>query len=100
MLHWFTGTASEAKRAAELGCYFSINAEMLRSPKHRALVSQLPLDRLLTETDGPFVAVADRPARPIDVEHTLTALADTLGMAPTDASSLIIQNLANLAQVQ
>ena len=100
VLHWFTGTVSEAKRAAELGCYFSINAEMLRSPKHRALISQLPLDRLLTETDGPFVAVDDRPARPVDVEQTLTALADTLGMAPADAASLIIRNLANLAQVQ
>ena len=100
VLHWFTGTASEAKRAAELGCYFSINAEMLRSPKHRALVSQLPLDRLLTETDGPFVPVDDRPARPVDVEQTLTALADTLGMAPADASSLIVRNLANLTRVQ
>ncbi len=55
VLHWFTGTEAEARRAVELGCYFSINREMLRSEKHRKLVSLLPRDRLLTETDGPFV---------------------------------------------
>ena len=32
VLHWFTGSRAEARRAAQLGCYFSINGEMLRSP--------------------------------------------------------------------
>jgi TatD DNase family protein len=98
VLHWFTGTASEAKRASELGCYFSINAEMLKSPKHRALVIKLPLDRLLTETDGPFVAIGDRPARPADVEHTLLALAETFSLSPAEAASLVLRNLANLTR--
>lgn len=100
VLHWFTGTVAEAKRAADLGCYFSINAEMLRSPKHRALVSQLPLGRLLTETDGPFVSLDHRPARPVDVEQTVTALANILSMTAADASSLIVRNLANLTQIK
>jgi TatD DNase family protein len=54
VLHWFTGTKAEARRAAALGCYFSINAEMMYSGRGRALVAELPMDRLLTETDGPF----------------------------------------------
>lgn len=29
VLHWFTGSRAEARRAVELGCYFSINGEML-----------------------------------------------------------------------
>lgn len=34
VMHWFTASASEAKRAPEVGCYFSINARMLRvAPK-------------------------------------------------------------------
>ena len=39
VLHWFTGTKSEARRAATLGCYFSVNAEMTRSDRGRSLVS-------------------------------------------------------------
>ncbi|HGG6603497.1 TPA: TatD family hydrolase [Salmonella enterica subsp. enterica serovar Warragul] len=55
ILHRFTGTTSEARRAVELGCFFSINEEMLRSIKHRKLINCLPINRLLTETDGPFI---------------------------------------------
>ncbi|MFG3594521.1 TatD family hydrolase [Bradyrhizobium sp. RDI18] len=41
------------QRAAALGCYFSVNAEMTRSDRGRILVTEMPLDRILTETDGP-----------------------------------------------
>jgi TatD DNase family protein len=75
VLHWFTGTRSECRRAVDLGCYFSINGEMLRSARHQALIADLPLDRLLTETDGPFVRIHNRAVQPSDVAKTLTSLA-------------------------
>ncbi|WP_232916157.1 TatD family hydrolase [Pseudomonas viridiflava] len=31
VLHWFTVSISEARRALDLGCYFSVNVEMLKS---------------------------------------------------------------------
>ncbi|MRV70682.1 TatD family deoxyribonuclease [Duganella sp. FT92W] len=96
VLHWFTGTAAEAKRAAELGCYFSINSEMLKSPKHRSLITKLPRDRLLSETDGPFVTYVDRPARPVDVASTVANLAEALNITPEATRVLIIRNLTNL----
>lgn len=98
VLHWFTGTASEAKRAIELGCYFSINAEMLKSPKHRALIKKLPRGRLLTETDGPFVTVLDRATRPPDVAPTVAALADLLDMSAAAVAALVLQNLSILTR--
>jgi TatD DNase family protein len=96
VLHWFTGTAAEAKRAAELGCYFSINAEMLKSPKHRSLIAKLPRERLLTETDGPFVAFEQRAARPLDVATTVIELAGALATSPAAVEALVLQNLSNL----
>ena len=98
VLHWFTGTAAEAKRASELGCYFSVNSEMLRSPKHRSLVAKLPQERLLTETDGPFLASGDRGARPPDVADTVSVLAGVLDMSAVAVEALILQNLSNLTQ--
>jgi TatD DNase family protein len=56
VLHWFTGTKAEARRAAEMGCYFSVNAAMLANEKGRDIAAMIPLDRLLTETDGPFTS--------------------------------------------
>ncbi|WP_020179957.1 Qat anti-phage system TatD family nuclease QatD [Methylopila sp. M107] len=96
VLHWFTGSAAEARRAASLGCYFSINAEMLRSAKHRKLVAELPADRLLTETDGPFVRRADQPVRPRDVSGTVAALAELRGEPIDITASMIISNLRSL----
>lgn len=75
VLHWFTGSKSEARRAASLGCYFSVNLQMTRSDRGRALVADLPMDRVLTETDGPFTEIDGRPAEPGDVQTTIEAVA-------------------------
>jgi TatD DNase family protein len=96
VLHWFTGSNSEAKRAIDYGCYFSINAEMLRSPKHRALVAKLPLDRLLTETDGPFVERNGRPLRPRDISATVNELAVVRGIPSPEMAKVILRNLGAL----
>ncbi len=100
VLHWFTGTAAEARRAIDLGCYFSINAEMLRSPKHRAMVSELPLERLLTETDGPFVEAGGRPIRPRDVAGTVVKLAALRATSAEAMARQIVSNLAALVAPQ
>jgi len=96
ILHWFTGTAAEARRASERGCYFSINSEMLRSPKHRQLVAGLPADRLLTETDGPFVEAAGRPVRPSAVAQTVADLATLRGETADVMAQRIVANLRTL----
>lgn len=77
VLHWFTGTKNEARRAAEHGCYFSVNAEMTRSDRGRELVAYLPTDRILTETDGPFTKIDGRPTEPADVQFTVSMIART-----------------------
>lgn len=75
VLHWFTGTKSEARRAVELGCYFSVNIEMTRSTRGQMLISNLPMNRILTETDGPFTRVDDQPVEPASVRATVGAIA-------------------------
>jgi TatD DNase family protein len=96
VLHWFTGSASDARRAVDLGCYFSINAEMLRNERHRATVAALPLSQLLTETDGPFTNVNEHMATPRDVAHTVQALAHLRGVEPARLATMICANLAQL----
>lgn len=96
VLHWFSGTAAEARRAADLGCYFSINGKMLANNRSAALVTRIPRDRLLTETDGPFTAVDGRPSRPSDVAVTVSNLATTLGISGDACSQVILANLRRL----
>jgi TatD DNase family protein len=96
VLHWFTGSAAEARRAVDLGCYFSINNEMLANDKRSDLVSSLPLDRLLTETDGPFTEIDGRPSEPGDVAVCLTGLAKLFRRDTANMSDLIRKNLRQI----
>ncbi len=96
VLHWFTGTRSEAKRALELGCYFSINAGMLGNEKHAPMVQTIPLDRMLTETDGPFTRTGDRPSRPADVAGVVESLSRLHGLPATNVANLVRDNLRAL----
>ncbi|MFT3988992.1 Qat anti-phage system TatD family nuclease QatD [Aestuariivirga sp.] len=96
VLHWFTGTATEARRAADLGCYFSINAEMLANEKRAAIIRTMPLNRILTETDGPFTQTGARPTIPSDVWIAANGLARLHGMLPEIISAQVIHNLKTL----
>lgn len=96
VLHWFTGTKSEARRAIALGCYFSVNAAMTRSDRGRSLVADLPLDRLLTETDGPFTQIEGRPAEPVDVRTTVAAIAAVRNLPSTAVAKAVRANLGAL----
>jgi TatD DNase family protein len=96
VLHWFTGSKSDGRRAVDLGCYFSINAMMMKNDRGRDLVLSLPRERLLTETDAPFTQVDDRPAAPIDIGATVNTLANVLSLAPETLAQSILANLRRM----
>lgn len=53
IFHWFSGSMAELIRAKNAGCYFSINPRMMQTRKGREYAAQLPVERLLLETDLP-----------------------------------------------
>ena len=75
ILHWFSGTQKELARAIELGCWFSVGPAMLTSNKGRRLAMNMPRDRLLTESDGPFAQLDGQCAWPADVKVAIEILA-------------------------
>lgn len=96
VLHWFTGTNAEARRASALGCYFSVNAEMIRSNRGQTLVADLPLSRILTETDGPFTMINGQPAEPANVQSTVDAIACVRKLSKDSIADAILTNLRTL----
>ena len=75
ILHWFSGSQKELRRAVDLGCWFSVGPAMLSGKKGRQLALAMPKDRLLTESDGPFARLDGQPARPADVHKAVDVLA-------------------------
>ncbi|MBN9362833.1 MULTISPECIES: Qat anti-phage system TatD family nuclease QatD [unclassified Devosia] len=96
VLHWFTGSKAEARRAVALGCYFSINTEMTRSERGRALIAELPMDRLLTETDGPFTQIDGRPTEPADSRLAVEAIARVRNLTTDAIDKAVRTNLQTL----
>lgn len=92
VLHWFSGSVPEAKRAAAMGCMFSINDRMLGKPKSAALLDAIPLRCMLTETDGPFTETAGQPSHPRDVAVCVSNLSTSLGKNPEDVKALVFGN--------
>lgn len=59
VLHWFTGSLQQ--EFVELGCYFSINANMLRNMDR---INAVPRGRILVESDGPYSKVDGKRYQP------------------------------------
>lgn len=96
VLHWFSGSVGQARRAAALGCYFSVNEWMLASPNGKRILHEIPDDRLLTETDGPFVERNGQPIAAGDVLQAIEEIAIAKEQKVSDVQSQIIQNLCTL----
>lgn len=93
ILHWFSGTFRELSRAVGLGCWFSVGPAMLAGDKGRALVAKMPRDRVLTETDGPFVQVDGKPAMPWDSVRAEAGLAEVWGEPLEEVQRRLVGNL-------
>lgn len=88
VLHCFTGTAEELKTYLDMGLHLGITGwicDERRGLHLRELVRQIPLDRLMIETDAPFLLPRTMPARPKDgrnepgfLPYVLRAVAESL----------------------
>lgn len=96
VLHWWLGDEVQTQRALELGCYFSVNASMIRRPE---IFKTLPLERILPETDHPFAdRSTGRGRQPGNVGEVEAALARLHSMDPVAVRGVMWRNLAVLVQ--
>jgi TatD DNase family protein len=65
ILHWFSGSLKELDLALSYGFYFSVNYSMTKSVNGQKIINALPLDRILIETDGPFILYKKEKASPL-----------------------------------
>lgn len=96
ILHWFSGTPRELQRAIELGCWFSVGPAMLEGAKGRDLLSRMPADKLLPETDGPFTAHNGTPLMPWQALDILPLLSEAWRMPVEMANAQLVSNLTRL----
>jgi TatD DNase family protein len=100
ILHWYSGGKGDLNRAINLGCWFSVGPAMLSGEKGKALLAQMPPDRVLTETDGPFAMVAGRNAVPWDVAAMMPLIGKIWGVEPDEVPRRVQSNLRHLVKTR
>ncbi len=67
IFHWYSGPLNLIEKIANQGYYFSVNPAMIKSKNGQAIINKIPRDKILTESDGPFIKVNDREIKPSDL---------------------------------
>jgi TatD DNase family protein len=92
VLHWYTGPPAVADDALAAGLSFSVNPAMAASAKGRALLSRLPHNRVLLETDGPYARVAGSPCTLEGLPGLIETIACLWQATPEYVHETIIRN--------
>jgi TatD DNase family protein len=101
ILHCFSSGRRLAEVGVALGGYVSFSGILTfkNSPDLRGIAAQVPHDRLLVETDAPYLApVPHRGQRnePSFVVETARVLADTIGVSPEEIATITTNNFFRL----
>jgi TatD DNase family protein len=97
VVHCFTGNAAQARRWLELGWHISFSgiATFKKAVELREAVSLVPRDRIMLETDAPYLApepLRGRKNEPANVAFTCVALAELRGESPEELAKAAANN--------
>lgn len=101
LIHCFTGTKRLADAALELGLFISVSgiATFKKSDALRAVLQDVPLERLLVETDAPYLAPMPHRGKrnePAFVRYTADALAKLKGVGARELEDATTENFFRL----
>jgi len=103
VIHCFTGTRRLAEAAVGLGFYISVSgiATFKKADDLRATLKDVPLEKLLVETDAPYLAPQGKRGKrnePAFVTLTAAMLADLKGISPDELAKTTTDNFFRLFQ--
>jgi TatD DNase family protein len=96
VFHWYSGTLRSLDNAIADGHFFSINPAMIRSEKGKGIIARIPRERILTESDGPFINMRSRTIEPCDVLTVEEALGQIWHADALAARSIVRKNFQTL----
>jgi len=99
IFHWYSGSVTVLDRILQAGHFCSVNPAMIQSANGQKIIGRIPKERLLTETDGPFVSVSQRPAVPADVNLVQLYLSEQWGVSLIDVEHQLATNLKTFLQI-
>src|SRR5690606_10418600 len=101
VLHSFNGTLETAQKGLSLNFYIGISGPVTykNADKKREVIRQLPLDKILIETDSPFlspVPVREKRNEPSYILHIADRIAEIHSKSPAEIAAITTRNAARL----
>jgi TatD DNase family protein len=94
--HWSSGSLKLIDEISKNGFYFSINPAMIRTKSGKAIIKNIPLDKILTESDGPFISVENKSIMPKDIYLVHEYLSEIHRRSTVEISEKIRDNFSIL----
>jgi TatD DNase family protein len=100
VVHWYSGPLDTFRELLALGAYFTVGIEVHYSEHIRTIARELPLERLLTETDNPGgpKSLIGRPGMPVLIQDVVQGLADLRRTSVAAIEQAAQANLATLVR--
>ncbi len=97
IMHCFCGKLEPTEEAIKAGFYFSIPTMIVRSKTFKKLVKRAGLNKLLTETDAPFLAPKSGERNDAsNITQSITKIAEVLGKTEKEVTQKIYSNYKKL----
>ena len=107
IIHCYSYGIDEARTFLDLGWYIALGGGITYTKKSKLeqmqqLIRFIPSDRLLTETDAPYLAPVPfrgQPNTPVLVEHVFNFISETRGISLEELNSLVDKNIKTLFNI-
>ena len=96
-MHCFSGKKTLVKRGADLGFFFSIPANIVKSDQFQMNAKILPMHNMLTETDAPWLSpFQEKMNEPAFIKEAVEKIAEIKKLTTVETANQIFQNYQNL----
>lgn len=96
IFHWYTGGLKLIDEIVNSGYSFSVNTAMIKSGNGQKIISRIPKEFILTESDGPFIKHNDRVVESSDIAIVIDYLNEAFKTKKMDKQ--IVENFMKLVQ--
>lgn len=99
VIHCYSGGKEEIKEYTNLGFYISLSGSITYKKTNSEIIKEIPLDRLLVETDCPYLApqpVRGKTNEPKNVKYVIDYVAESLNKSPAEIERITNQNTYEL----
>jgi TatD DNase family protein len=84
IIHWFDGSKKHLQELINLGCYFSLNSNMMSENKIHSYLINIPKDKILIESDGPYTKVQGKRYKPVMLKEVYHIVGNILEIENLD----------------